>query len=141
MRELLKLCLKGAFVQAGSLFLFIQVSKTSWAAVGKPIFMVGFVMAMAAIFWRAVRSFRYGKLVSLCCLQTSIAVAVLQSFGFLAYPGLAKDVSFGSVEYYKLLGKQAATILVVFSAMVLSLAFVSKVLTKPRHASQPSHSA
>ena len=124
------LSILGAAVQACSLCLFIQAGKSDSPAVGKSVIMGAFVVGMVIIFWLAVGSSHFTRIAFFCCGQTVAGVMAMQSFAFLAYPGLAKDLDFVSLANLELVCRQTFTILLIYSGLSLLLVIVRRGLIK-----------
>jgi hypothetical protein len=115
------LLLCGTILEAGFLSAFIFVSESERAGFSKSAVVLTFLMLMFFLLWIATIKLSNRWIMALCISLSVGGVVVLQTFGYLLYPGLVKDVQFLSGDYFILTFRS-------FSAFLMGLLLPSVVL-------------
>lgn len=119
--------LSGVVLQGGGLVAFILVSRTGWAAVGKPVVMGATLFSVTLLLWYGVKQVK--------TLSTMILLPTLLAFGFtialhavwaLGFHGLLHDMEF-SAGYLISVLRGTAILFLLYVVGTVFLYFISKV--------------
>lgn len=99
MRNLLKYLVIAFLIECFCLVGFVLVSKTSFANIGKYLFLILFVMAVAVVLAAATRILSMKKLFLLTIFLTISYALFYDILGFLLFPGLVKDIILFSFDH------------------------------------------
>jgi hypothetical protein len=132
--KLIKLSLAGALVQAICLALFVLVSRTRVATIGKPVVIGIAIAGIVYIIWRAAT--KLGNWPSLCLFPVLLGLGYIIAFNLVVaggFRGLLQQVYAPDWDYFWMEIDIACLLTALYGIITALLFTVHKVLQRRTH--------
>ena len=117
-------------IELSGLLGFIHAGKSEfWQPLRYPILMVA-VPIVGLLFGRAVMRMQLSRVLQVCSFLTVSTVLSFQFLGFVAYPGLVKDIELMSVDHLVQVGKLLLLSAVAHFGLLLLAILILKMAGK-----------
>ncbi len=129
--KLIHFGLAGAALQGSGLILFILISRTDIAPVGRAVVIGLTLLSLALLLWNGIKKAK--NWVTLLLLPTLLALGYVVAFyaiGFLGFHGLLRDMGF-SADYLLSVLRVTAVVFVLYVIGTGLLCFVRKMTDAP----------
>lgn len=127
MSNLSKYLTIGILIEAVAILIFIGISKTTLAVLGKQVTIITSLIVIIAFLIVAVKIFAIRELILLSFFLTIGAVVIHQILGYVFFPGIVKDITPFSLDHIVRIGISFALVLCSYVGTIFLIVGIKKI--------------
>jgi hypothetical protein len=117
----------GILIEAVAILIFIGISKTTLAVLGKQVTIIASLIVIIIFLIAAVKIFAIRELLLLSTFLTIGAIVIQQILGYVFFPGIVKDIKPFSLDHVVRIGMSFILVLGSYVGTIFLIAGIKKI--------------